>query len=735
VAPSQDRDAFVDVTFGDMNLVKVSAAANIPITDDLAFRGTFFSSQRDGYGDDLYLGDNVYNDKNRFGARFQLAYEPSDDFNMHIIADYSEIDEVCCIATSFVDAVVKRSTLNFPTDAGSDTAFLQFGGTIFTDYPYPPPLITGIEQGIPQGTLITGVSSEDNLTAYSFLPISENEDLGLSVEFNKTFGSGTTFTSISAYRSFETFDHSDVDFADVDMLTRDNLAEQSSFSQEFRFAGEFGNGSHYVLGAYYFAQEIDQVTDTIGTPLIEFYLNNTPDVVGATTVVNTVQAISQLVYGQIPAPSPFLEAAVAFSPGSGISQDNIFQDQDGYAVFGQVDWAINDDFTLTLGARYTDETKKIDASFTQGVPFGGPVPDFGTIALWGCILTACHPDAPYFNAANPFDPANEPTLAMLFDPAVVASFNSFAADGWGVFAFPPLAPRPPLNAQLEDDQVTGTAKLSWFVNDSSMVYLSYATGFKSGGTNTERISPAFNSIFQAETSESIELGFKGEIGPVRLAVTVYDTTFDDFQASTFTGTGFNLQNAGRIENQGLEIEMLIRPTDSTDIQLIYTHNEVDIASFEQGTCWGVYEFHTGVVDPGTVPPESLQQVLGAQICDKSGTPGADNPEDRLFLSLQQEVNLSSNTNMIARLEYSQFSKQFADSTLDPFGVQEPYQIVNASLTFNLESWNSTVRLWARNLTDERFNHGTFDAPFQVGRMNAYPSEPSTIGISFRKNFD
>jgi outer membrane receptor protein involved in Fe transport len=513
------------------------------------------------------------------------------------------------------------------------------------------------------------------------------------------------------------------------------LAEQSSFSQEFRFAGEFGSGSHYVFGGYYFSQEIDQVTDTIGTPLIEAYLNGTPDLAGAVTVVNTVQLISQLVYGQIPAPSPFLLAGVGFPPGSGISQDNILQDQDGYAVFGQVDWAITDSFTFALGARYTDETKKIDASFTQGVPFGGPIPDFGTIALWGCILQACHPDAPYFNPANPADPLNLPTLAMLFDPAVVASFNSFATDGWGVYAFPPLAPRPPLNEQLDDDQVTGTAKLTWFATDSSMVYLSYSTGFKSGGTNTERISPAFNSIFQAETSESIEIGFKGDIGPVRLAVSAYDTTFDDFQASTFTGTGFNLQNAGTIENQGLELEMLYRPTDSTDIQVIYARNTVDITSFENGTCWGVYEFHTGIVDPGTRLPETLQQALGSQICDKSGTPAADNPEDRLFLSIQQEINLSSNTNMIARVEYSQFSEQFTDSTLDPFGVQDKYQIVNASIAFNIDSWNSTFQLWARNLTDERYNHGTFDAPFQAGRMNAYPSEPSTFGISFRKNFD
>ncbi len=745
VEPSQDRDAFIDVTFGDRNLVKIGAAANIPINDNLSLRGTFFSSQRDGYGDDIALGDDVYNDKNRFGARLQLAYEPSDDFNIRVIADYSEIDEVCCIATSYVDGLMQHSQVgatfqdpslldpNNPANIlGSDTAFLSFGGTIFTDFPYPPPLIGGLQQAIPQGTLITGVGATDNLTAYSFLPLSQNEDSGLSVEINKTFDNGMTFTSITAARAFETFDHIDADFADVDMLTRDNLAKQSSISQELRLAGEFGSGSNYVFGAYYFAQEIDQVTDTIGTPLIEAYLNgSTADAVAVVDgIYEITQAIFPLFTGQ---PSPYELAGLGFPPGSGTSQDNILQDQDGFAVFGQIDFAINDDFTLTLGARYTEETKKIDATFTQGVPLGGPIPDFDAIALWGCILTACHSDAPFFNPANPLDPANIPTLLLLLDPAVVASFNSFSADGWGAYAFPPLSPRPDLIAQLDDDQVTGTAKLTWFTTESSMVYLSYSTGFKSGGTNTERISPAFESIFQAETSKSIELGFKGDIGPVRLAVTVYDTTFDDFQASTFTGTGFNLQNAGKLDNEGIEIEMLIRPTDSTDIKIIYTHNEALSKSFENGTCWGVYEFHTGIRDPGL--PPTFRPGLDAQICDKSGTPRADNPEDRFFVSLQQELNLSANTTMVARVEYSNYSSQFTDSTLDPLAIQERFEIVNASLAFHLDNWNSTVRLWARNLTDERYNHGTFDAPFQLGRMNAYPSEPSSFGISFRKNFD
>ena len=46
------------------------------------------------------------------GARLQLALnEPGDDFNMRIIADYSEIDEVCCVAITRVDSLLYQGAI------------------------------------------------------------------------------------------------------------------------------------------------------------------------------------------------------------------------------------------------------------------------------------------------------------------------------------------------------------------------------------------------------------------------------------------------------------------------------------------------------------------------------------------------------------------------------------------------------------------------------------------------
>ena len=79
------------------------------------------------------------------------------------------------------------------------------------------------------------------------------------------------------------------------------------------------------------------------------------------------------------------------------------------------------------------------------------------------------------------------------------------------------------------------------------------TGYKSGGTNTDRIAEGFEPIFEAETSTSIEVGIKKDFveQDLRINAAAHYTTVDDFQANTFTGNGFNLQNAGDYEISGM----------------------------------------------------------------------------------------------------------------------------------------------------------------------------------------
>jgi len=692
--PSQDRDAFVEATAGDFGLLKISAATNISLSDNTAIRGTIFSSQRDGIVSDANLGEDLMNDRDRIGGRLQLYSTLSDRLDLRIIADYAEIDELCCAAIARVDSLYSRVSLPAPTGPtpGTDAALASLGGTIFTGFPYPDPFLA------PFGPFVVPNTGFDEYRlAYNSIPRSTNEDAGLSVEFNYDVNDDATLTSITAYRTFDTFDTIDADFTNVDLLARINRAQQSSISQELRMAGGIGDTGSYVFGVYYFSQDLDNQKETNGGPLLGTYINIVePDLVALTNGVNAVSAASG---GVLPM------AATAF-PIDSFSDDSMVQEHDSFAVFGQVEIPMGDQWSLTLGARYTDEEKSMVGTFTQGAQ--GPPPDLALIEL----------HLFYALTGNP-----------LFNPAVL---SPTWAPGWGTYLFDPLAPRPDLNETLKDDQVTGTAKLSWRPNDDTMLYLSFGTGYKSGGTNTDRINAAFNPIFGAETSETIEFGIKADFPEqdVRLNISVYDTQVDDLQANSFTGTGFNLQNAGKADTSGAEIEFWWYPSETFTVQSFYARSNADYEVFENGTCWDAYVFHTGLPDPGG------SGNIDDEVCSRSGGRIAYNPEDRFFLGLTKDFQVSGSTTAFVRAEYLYTSDFLTDGDLDPFTLQDSFDIYNLRLGLRWgDDGDSELVAWGRNLGDERYYAGSFDAPVQPGRMNSYPAEPRTYGLTYRKNFN
>jgi len=723
VAPSTDSaDAFLEVTAGDLNLTRIAGAANIPLTDRLAFRGTVFASQRDGYVDNynydlsgpvpmVSVQDDVFNDRDRLGMRLQLGYDNGDDFDMRIIGDYGEIDETCCIGTVRVDNLFSHGGINAGVAVpGTDFVRMLLGSIVFTDFDYPDVLPTAPFLGvdIPRPpNVVTGVSWDDYLTSVNDLPVSQNEDLGLSLEMNKDFGDGFTFTSVTAFRSFETFDFIDVDFTDTDMADRINDAEQDSLSQELRLAGSFGDSSKWVIGAYYFAQDIKSNTVTTAGPQLQAFADTGEAAAGRpslTDLTNGVSAISVGTGGLIPLGAPAI-------PNGMFADDRVLQEHDGYAVFGQVDWALSDAFELSLGARYTDESKDITATYTQTNP-GTTPPDLTAIGtsifLFEQWVAGGQVGAP---------PDLTPLLA-------VAQPNA----GWFAWTLDPFSPRPDVVDSIKDDQVTGTAKLTWFINDSMMMYGSYSTGFKSGGTNTDRINPSQPQTFGAETSKSAEIGFKGDIGDrFRLAMNIYQTDFEDFQANSFTGTGFNLQNAGDLEIKGIEIEYLWQLMDNMSVSGYYAHNAGDFVTFKGATCQDANPFHTLTADPGFNPATGF--------CDRDGESIPYNPEDRFNIGITQNFPMDAG-NMFLRLEYAWASEFTSDGDNDPLTTQDDFGILNLRVGVDLDDWNSTVTLWGRNVTDERYFTGSFDPPLQdPGRMASYPAEPATFGITFRKNWD
>ncbi|WP_105102705.1 TonB-dependent receptor [Microbulbifer pacificus] len=677
-APSHETDGFVEVTAGNYGLLNTAAAANLSLVDDvLAARATVFTSQRDGYIDATIDGETEdLNNRDRWGARLQLLYTPSDTLSARLILDKSEIDEICCGALTVQDSLQNQ--------AGN---------------PGPSAILQGLG-----GTVFTGRQFDDLETALNFAPESRGEDTGVSLEVGWDISDSMRLTSITASRDYASYDIIDSDFGDVDILSTTNDSEQSSLSQELRLSIT-GDRFNAVAGAYYFEQDLDMDYVLTNNSMANAYLVPGLGLAGLVGGINLVSSI-------LP-PGTVAPAAEAYIDGYRPIH-TARQQHDSWALFGQFDYSLTDALTLTAGLRYTEENKAMQTVFSEWV----------NDTPWTAVAP---PNIPLVAASLGALAAGD--TSSLGNPEVIAAYNSFSQPGWGNWLFAANSPRSDIDAKLSDEQVTGTVKLSYALSGQSMVYASYGTGYKSGGTNTDRIAQSFDPVFDAETSASIEVGMKTEFPAqaVRLNMALHHTTLDDYQANAFTGDGFNLQNAGKLESYGAETELFWAPADNTTVTAAYAYTKATFKEFKKGNCWVTTPWHTGMADPGQTDP-------GVSVCDRSGDPLATTPEHFLTLGLRQDFSVTDGVDAYLFGEYNYRSDQMTSNVNDPIMEQEAYGLLNLRAGLLFAGIDADLTLWGRNVTDERYKTVIFDAVVQTGTAMAYPGEPRTYGLSFNKRF-
>lgn len=221
--PQFEFGGSASLTYGNFDTIIAKADITGPITDTVAFSLAGNYNRRDGYAQDLALGTDV-NDRNRWGTRAQLLFEPSNDLSVRLIADYDKIDENCCIAANIV---------NGPTGAIADALA---GGTALD----------------PENPFSYDVYN-------NFLSTNNIENYGVSGQIDYSFGA-LSLTSITAYRRVNAVTDQDSDFTGADLVGR-NFADSriKTFTQELRLASDFDGPINFLLGGYYFDENIDQI--------------------------------------------------------------------------------------------------------------------------------------------------------------------------------------------------------------------------------------------------------------------------------------------------------------------------------------------------------------------------------------------------------------------------------------------------------------------------------------------
>ena len=197
------------------------------------------------------------------------------------------------------------------------------------------------------------------------------------------------------------------------------------------------------------------------------------------------------------------------------------QKSENFALFTHNIVHITDKLDLTLGLRYTNETKDFNASFGNDNVI---CPQ--NRALLGSLLGV-------------------PSLAGL-----AGGIISLSCQGNSTSELDGVS----LADTRDEDQFTGTAILSYKATPDLLFYGSYSRGYKAGGFNLDRSAlttpVAFNVNtldptnlqFEEETVDAFEIGAKYQTRQFGVSVAAFRQEFTNFQLNTFNGSVFLVQN-------------------------------------------------------------------------------------------------------------------------------------------------------------------------------------------------
>lgn len=743
-APSFTFGASGEATYGNYNMLRLSAGVTGPITEHVAARLDGVYVKRDGFYSDPANNTRV-NNRDRYFLRGQLLFEPSSDLSIRIIGDYTKRDESCCGAI-YVDSSVNEfvGNLNNPAVPLSTGGVPSANGNnivnVMRDLGQS---LSGLNPGYSRRLYVTPGRSYGG----------ETQDMGISGQLDYDFGD-VKLTSITAYRDYRSDQGGDLDYSSVDILYRDADGNSSrsfkTFSQELRLQGSaFGEKLDWLIGGYY-ADEKLEVTDNLrfGNQYGRFA---TCRIVSGGGLAALYSAASPACLAARPAAfgaaSPLVYAAfdnLDAMNNRGSTLDRYRQSSRNYALFTHNILHLTPTVDLTVGLRYTNERKKLRATFGND--------NTACVANQALLGAFINPASPAFNAG-------------LF--GVSNSILSLSCQGNSTSEINGVS----IADQRKEDKFTGTAVLSWKPSEDVMVYASYSRGYKAGGFNLDRSAlkaptASFASLggaqalvgnlqFDPETVNAYEVGAKFSKGPVTISLAGFRQEFTNFQLNTFDGTVFIVQNVNGCSADlgGADRDQSIRPGAANFVN----PNIAPGAAFNlnpaalTGAC-AVNNVTYGVRTQGVEleaalsPRHDMIVNFGLTYADtryRDNLVGNDkgaplNPTLRKLpgdnLSNAPEIVATASYTWTPSLGNSGLSGLFyidtrlsddynTGSDLYPQKEQDSYVLVNGRIGIRGPNERWAIEIWGQNLLNKDYAQVAFNSPFQEGSVSVPPFAP------------
>jgi iron complex outermembrane receptor protein len=265
---------------------------------------------------------------------------------------------------------------------------------------------------------------------------------------------------------------------------------------------------------------------------------------------------------------------------------------------------------------------------------------------------------------------------------------------------------PPNNLKNNWNAFSPKLGLEYHASRDVMIYGQVSQGFKSGGWNPRMFNANYLVGYDPEYLTSYEVGFKSEWFDRRLtlngAAFYYD--YKDLQLSSFHAGGgltdvvLTVENAGKEEIKGLELELAARPVERLDIQL------------------GVGYQTNRYKELAASVPWSRDNVL------------PDAPKWTVNAGLQYRIPLGEYGALVPRLDGSYKSKTYKDPQNSEDIAQDALFLLNAQLGFQSADSRWQVTAFMTNVADKEYiTRGLHFTDF--GFTVVYPGRPREWGVS------
>lgn len=700
--PSFERGGHIESSFGNYGLHRFEGYVTGPVTNTVAVALGGSINRRGGYVEDLGTGDR-YNERDRWGIRGEILWQPSVDVSFRLIGDYDRIDENCCILTNLVEG---------PTGA----SIRALGGRFVSQDPF------------------------SYNVSYDIVPSNRIKNYGASLQGDIDVGFGT-LTSITAYRRNDVNSQFDPDATSLRLFSTNTAqSEIETFTQEVRLQSN-GTGKlvDWMIGGFYFDERLKSGNDLFYGVDYRRYLGallNNP------TQVTTFEAFAGVPTGTFAA------------PGQGISERSN-QGNTAWSIFGNIDLHLTDRLTATFGISHIEDRKDVSVTALSTDALAATNLDqLGYTATLRTLLAQRGINLQNPASVGPFVAANPAIYAQVQQQALataLGSANPFNALRALQF-FPPFVsfPNAVEDGRSRDNSTDFTARLAYKLTDQLSVYASYATGFKASSWNLSRqskptsailvpgnpvVDPVTRQVLRAtppspitsaglystnltpgtriaspEDAEVYELGIKGTFNSFAFTATVFNQTLKNFQTTVFTQNGFVFANAAKQSTFGVEVDFRWSPLDG----LFFTGG----ATFLDPVYDSFPNFGPGIDISGQQP----QGVAKTQF------------------TLGSNYNFSiGNLDAFVRADWQHIGNSpFLDdpneaATIAAAGYSREQNLVNMSVGIKTAR-GFGVSLWARNLFDDQYIVFASPALAQAGTINGAPNQPRTFGVTLRRSF-